>query len=169
LSDLFKYWEFLNCDTIIIIIIIIGIQPLGRSGQRPEFIQATGYGYGTLHSGQVLTGNLPLLSPAFRRSNIRHQVSPRPSRRERSWRREVELWARMLSGNFVEMTTSMQFRDLLHASNLRHGTDGFTSPPKEVVLRTFSPIKCPTASAGFEPANLGIKCQHGTARPPKSL
>ena len=24
-----------------------------------------------------------------------------------------------------------KFRDLLHAANLRHGTDGFTSPPKE--------------------------------------
>jgi len=31
------------------------------------------------------------------------------------------------------------FRDLLHAANLRHGTDGFTSPPKEGVLRIFSP------------------------------
>jgi hypothetical protein len=29
------------------------------------------------------------------------------------------------------------FRDLLHAVNLRHGTDGFTSPPKEDVLRIF--------------------------------
>ena len=28
-----------------------------------------------------------------------------------------------------------KFRDLLHAANLRHGTDGFTSPPKEGVLR----------------------------------
>ena len=27
--------------------------------------------------------------------------------------------------------------DLLHAANLRHGTDGFTSPPKEGVLRIF--------------------------------
>jgi hypothetical protein len=27
---------------IIIIIVVIGIQPLGRSGQRPEFSQATG-------------------------------------------------------------------------------------------------------------------------------
>ena len=27
------------------------------------------------------------------------------------------------------------YRDLLHAANLRHGTDGFTSPPKEGVLR----------------------------------
>jgi hypothetical protein len=28
-------------------------------------------------------------------------------------------------------------RDLLHGANLRHGTDGFTSPPKEGVLRIF--------------------------------
>jgi hypothetical protein len=32
-------------------------------------------------------------------------------------------------------------RDLLNAANLRHGTDGFTSPPKEGVLRIFSPLK----------------------------
>jgi len=31
-----------------------------------------------------------------------------------------------------------KFRDLLRATNLRHGTDGFTSPPKEGVLRIFS-------------------------------
>jgi hypothetical protein len=31
------------------------------------------------------------------------------------------------------------FRHLLHAVKLRHGTDGFTSPPKEGVLRIFSP------------------------------
>ena len=29
--------------------------------------------------------------------------------------------------------------DLLHAAILRHGTDGFTSPPREGVLRIFSP------------------------------
>jgi len=50
--------------------------------------------------------------------------------------------------------------DLLHAANLRHGTDGFTSPPKEGVLRIFFGLKNPTASAGFEPANLGTKGQH---------
>ena len=32
-----------------------------------------------------------------------------------------------------------KFRDLSLAANLRHGTDGFTSPPKEGVLRIFSP------------------------------
>jgi hypothetical protein len=32
-------------------------------------------------------------------------------------------------------------RFLLHAVNLRHGTDGFTSPPKEGVLWILSPSK----------------------------
>jgi len=32
-----------------------------------------------------------------------------------------------------------KFGDLLHAANLRHGTDGFTFHPKEGVLRIFSP------------------------------
>ena len=32
-------------------------------------------------------------------------------------------------------------RDLLHAANLQNGTDGFTSPPKEGVLKIFSPLK----------------------------
>jgi hypothetical protein len=53
----------------------------------------------------------------------------------------VELWARIMSGKFAEMATSTPFRDLLHAANLRHGTDGFTSPQKEGVLRIFSPLK----------------------------
>jgi hypothetical protein len=47
----------------------------------------------------------------------------------------------MLSGNFAEMTTFTPLGDLLHAANLRHGTDGFTSLPKEGVLRIFSPLK----------------------------
>jgi len=46
---------------------------------------------------------------------------------------------REMSGNFAEMTTYTPLRDLLHAVKLRHGTEGFTSPPKEGVLRIFSP------------------------------
>jgi hypothetical protein len=30
---------------------------------------------------------------------------------------------------------------ILHAANLRNGTGGFTSPPKESMLRIFSPEK----------------------------
>jgi hypothetical protein len=86
------------------------------------------YGCDTLHPGQILRDSLPLFSPAFRHSNFCHQVPPRPPpRRERSQRQKVKLWARMLSGNFAEMSTSMPCRDLLHAANLRRGTDGFTS------------------------------------------
>jgi len=73
----------------------------------------------------------------------------------------------MLSGNFAEIPTSTPFRDLLHAASLGHGTDGFTSPPKEGVPRIFFALKNPTASAGFEPANLCTKGQHATPRPPK--
>ena len=61
------------------------------------------------------------------------------------------------------------FRVLLHAVNLRHGTNGFTSPPKEGVLRIFFDLKNPTGLDGFEPANLGTKGQHATCRPPKPL
>ena len=61
-------------------------------------------------------------------------------------------------------------RDLLHVVNLRHGTDGFASPPKEGVLRIFFfALKNPTVSVGFEPANFGTRGQHATFRPPKPL
>ena len=83
----------------------------------------------------------------------------------------MELCGREMADEFLpEMPYfHVAFRNLLHALNLRHGTDGFTSPPKEGVLRIFFALKNPTASAGFEPANLGTKDQHATSRPPKPL
>ena len=72
------------------------------------------------------------------------------------------MWARNGRWILTEMPDfHVTFRNLVHAVNLRHGTDGFTSPPKEGVLRI--------SSAGFEPANLGTKGQHATSRPPKPL
>jgi hypothetical protein len=53
---------------------------------------------------------------------------------------------------------------LLHGK-ARHGTDDFTSPPKEGVLRIFSPEK--SEAFVFEPANSGTKGQHATSGPPK--
>jgi hypothetical protein len=42
----------------------------------------------------------------------------------------------------LTITTSTEIvRDFLHAAKLRHGADGFTSPPKEDTLRNFSPQK----------------------------
>jgi hypothetical protein len=101
-----------------------------------------------------------------RRSNFRHQASPRVSPRESTQRRKVELWARNVRKFCLIAKLHVTFRDLLHAVKLRHGTDGFSSPPKEGVLRIFSP-KNPTVSAGCKPANLGTKGQHTASRPPK--
>ena len=50
-----------------------------------------------------------------------------------------------------------------------YGENGFTSLPKEGMLRIFFALKNPTTLAGFEPANLGTKGQHATSRPSKPL
>ena len=134
-----------------IIIIIIGIQPLGRSGQRPEFSQATGMALVRCILGKSLGVACHCFPPLF---SCSHFSPPGASTSDTTWEipaAEVGLWARMLSGNFAEMTTSTPFRDLLHATNLRHGTDGFTSPPKEGVLRIFSPLKIRQLWSGLNP------------------
>ena len=73
----------------------------------------------------------------------------------------------MLSGNFAEMTTSTPFRDLLHAANLRTWDRRLYFPSEGRRAEDFFALKNPTASVGFEPANLGSKGQHATPRPPK--
>ena len=45
----------------------------------------------------------------------------------------------------------LTLRGLLHAVNLRHGTNGFTSLPKEGVLRIFSPWKIRRLRPGLNP------------------
>ena len=74
-----------------------------------------------------------------------------------------------MTGNFYRKLRlpPIYFRVLLHAANIRHGTKGFTSLPKESVLRIFFTLKNPTTSAEFESANLCTKGQHVTYRPPK--
>jgi hypothetical protein len=58
-------------------------------------------------------------------------------------------------------------RDLVHAANLRHGTDGFTSPPKEGVLRIFSSLKIRQLRPGYAEENsgnndCGFRCSRST-------
>jgi hypothetical protein len=57
-------------------------------------------------------------------------------------------------------------KDFLHAIKLRHGTDGFTSPPKEGALRIFSPEK--SDGFGREVENIP-EASALTTRPPKPL
>jgi len=74
-----------------------------------------------------------------RRCNFRHQASPRVSPRESTQRWKLELWARNVREFCLNADLNVTSGDLSHAVKLRHGTDGFTSPPKEGVLRIFSP------------------------------
>ena len=64
-------------------IIIIGIQPFGRFGQRPELSQATGIALVRCVLGKFLGVGCHYFPPLFRRSHFHHQVPPRPSWRER--------------------------------------------------------------------------------------
>jgi hypothetical protein len=48
----------------------------------------------------------------------------------------------------------------LTCCNILNGADGFTSPPKEGVLRIFIALKNPSPSTGFERVNLGSNDKH---------
>jgi hypothetical protein len=52
-------------------------------------------------------------------------------------------------------------QSLHHYQNTSTATDGFTSPPKEVVLRIFITVKNPSTSVAIEPANFGSSGEHG--------
>jgi hypothetical protein len=51
---------------------------------------------------------------------------------------------------------------------LRHGADGFTSPPKEGVLRIFTAFKNPSTRPGLIPRTLGPVASTITTRPPRT-
>ena len=62
------------------------------------------------------------------------------------------MWARNGQWILPEMPDfHLAFRGLLHAVNLQHGTDGFTSPPKEGMLKIFSPWKIRQLWLGLNP------------------
>ena len=56
-----------------------------------------------------------------------------------------------------------------NSRDLLHGTDGFTSPPKEVVLRIFLPLKIRRLRPGLNPRTWVPKASTLTPRPPKSV
>ena len=80
---------------VIIIIGIIGIRPLGRSGQRPELSQATGMALVRYILGKFLGVACHCFPRFLDVPTFHHEVPPLPLRRERSQRRKWELWARM--------------------------------------------------------------------------
>jgi hypothetical protein len=86
-----------------------------------------------------------------RRSNFYHKASPRVSSRESTQRRKEKLWTRNVRKFRLNADLHVTFRDLLHAVKLRHGTNGFTSPPKEGVLRIFFSLKIRRLRPGANP------------------
>ena len=116
-----------------------------------------------MHCSRRLTVQTLVFSPSY----LHRQVSPP----ETLVVKGGTTWGREMAGNFDRKLRlpRIHFRVLLHFANMRHGTNGFTSLPKEGVLRIFLALKNPRAAAGFEPANLGTEGQHATSRPPKLL
>jgi hypothetical protein len=124
-------------------VIIISIQPLGRFWQESEPSQATGMALARCILGKFLgvvchCSSLPLDVPTFAARCL--------------------LVAK--GGTVGEILPKLRlftpFRDLLYAANLRHGENGFTSLPKEGMLRIFPPEK----SDGFgreRPRDLGYQ------------
>jgi hypothetical protein len=68
--------------------------------------------------------------------------------------KQGETWREMAVNFAYEVSLSCSAGFLTCRKIIRHGADGFTSTPKEVVLRIFIAFNNPSSSAGFEPANL---------------
>ena len=140
----------------IYIYIFISIQPFRPVLAETRTQSGDRDGFGTLHPGQV---SLPLDVPTFSARCLHVQRRERPLAVEGGTLRGREMFRQISS----RIRLPRNSRDLLHAENLRHGTDGFTSPPKEGVLRIFSPLKIRRLRPGLNPT----KGQHATSRPPK--
>ena len=89
----------------------------------------------------------PLDVPTFSARCLHVQRRERPLAAEGGTLRGREIFRQISS----RIRLPPNSRDLLHATNLRHGTDGLTSPPKEGVLRIFSPLKIRRLRPGLNP------------------
>jgi hypothetical protein len=77
-----------------------------------------------------------------------------------------EKWPVSLAG---DPDSHVNLRVLLRAANLRRGTDGFTSPPKEGMLWMFSPVR-PDGFGRVQPPRSWVpEASMLTTRPPKPL
>ena len=90
---------------------------------------------------------LPLDVPIFSAGCLHVQRRERPLAAEGETLRGREMFRQISS----RIRLPRNSRDLLHAANLRHGTDGFTSHLKEGVLRIFSPLKIRRLRPGLNP------------------
>jgi len=105
----------------------------------------------------------PLDVPTFSARCLHVQRRERPPAAEGETLRGREMFRQI----WPRIRLPHNSRDLFHAANLRHGTDGFTSPPKEGVLRIFSPLKIRRLRPCLNPGTWVQKASTLTRRPPK--
>jgi hypothetical protein len=116
-------------------------------------------GLAETHRAHCSLSKLIVPSPAFS-SPIHLQRCSTSERHDRPLSAKGRIMGKKWPTKFsLTVRLPRQCRVLKHAANLRHGTDGLTSPPKEGMPRIFS-LKNPTASARFEPVILGTRGQH---------
>jgi len=108
---------------------------------------------------------LPLDVPTFSASCLHVQRHKRPLAAEGGTLRGREIFRQISS----RIRLPHNSRDLSHATNLRHGTDGFPPTPKEGVLRIFSPLKIQQLRPGLNPRTWIPKASTLTPRPPKLI
>jgi hypothetical protein len=89
----------------------------------------------------------PLDVPTFSARCLHVQRRERPLEEEGETLRGREMFRQISS----RIRLPRNSRDFLHAANLQHGTGGFTFPPKEGVLRIFSPLKIRRPRPGLNP------------------
>jgi hypothetical protein len=82
---------------------------------------------------------------------------------------KVALWARNGWEFCRKWRLPRHFWVLVHAVNLRHGTDGFTSPPKKGVMRIFFARKIRRLRPGLNPRTWVPKASTLSSRPPEPL
>jgi hypothetical protein len=132
-------WEGNCCVFHSFIHSFICIQPLGRvlAGTRTQSGDRYGTSLGTFLGVYCYFFPPPLDVPTFSARFLHVQRRERPLAAEAGTLRGREMFRQISS----RIRLPRNSRDLLHAANVRHGTDGFTSPPKEGVLRIVSPLK----------------------------
>ena len=140
---------------IIIIIIIIVIQPWGRSGQRPELSQSTGIALVRCILGKLLgvvCHCFPprLVVPTFATRCLSDARDPSGGR----WNCGRECCPVILPKWRLPRHLGIFYMPQIYDMGPTAAEDFFA-------------LNNPTASAGFEPPNLGTKGQHATPRPPK--
>ena len=80
-------------------------------------------------------------------------------------RRERPLLAK--EGTIPGSIIHVNLQVLLHAAKLGHGTDSFTSPPEEGMLRIFTPVKIQRFRQDLNPQTWVPETSKLTTRPPK--